>query len=65
MRRLHKTKGLFFCILDSLPERAPSSKKGRSPFVSVAIDSALVYLGKNGSPLVRAVVGGIGDGMLV
>ena len=36
-----------------------------SPFVSVAIDSALVYLGKNGSPLVRAVVGGIGEGMLV
>jgi DNA-binding transcriptional LysR family regulator len=36
-----------------------------SPFVSVAIDSALVYLGKNGSPLVRAVVGGIGEGTLV
>ncbi|HOY20291.1 MAG TPA: LysR substrate-binding domain-containing protein [Haliscomenobacter sp.] len=33
-----------------------------SLFESVAIDSALVYLGKNGSPLVMAVVGGIGEG---
>jgi len=31
------------------------------PFESVAINNALVYLGKNASPLVRAVFGGIGE----